>query len=180
MWQKISRLLLKTMGWKIKNIISDISKCVIVVAPHTSNCDFIIGKLAYTAIGRNANFLIKKEWFFFPLNLIFGSLGGVPVDRKKNQSLTDAMANEFKKRRQFQLAITPEGTRKKVSEWKKGFYYIAQKANVPIVLVALDYKKKVVSFLDIFSPTGNVEKDINEIRLKYTGIEGKYPENFSA
>lgn len=179
--KKVSKFILSNiLGWRVENILPDIPKCVIAVAPHTSNCDFIIGKLAYSSLGRNANFLIKKEWFFFPFNLIFKSMGGVPVDRGKKHSLTETMADEFRKRERFQLAITPEGTRKKVKKWKKGFYFIALKANVPIVLIALDYRKKVASFLDVFMPTGNVDEDMRAIQAQYAGIEGKYAEKFTA
>lgn len=178
MKKKISQFILKIMGWKIGNVIPEIPKCVIAVAPHTSNQDFIMGKLAYTALGRTANFLIKKSWFVFPFNLFFNSIGGIPVDRDRRTSITEKMAVEFKKRDKFQLALTPEGTRKRVNRWKKGFYFIAVKADVPIVLVALDYGTKTVSFLDTFYPTGNVDADIKAIRAKYNHVEGRYPENF--
>lgn len=176
--KKLSNFILKLMGWKIGKILPEEPKCVIVVAPHTSNMDFIIGKLAYTAIGRTANFLIKKEWFFFPFNHLFNSIGGIPVDRDRNTSITDKLAIEFDSRDKFQLAITPEGTRKRTKRWRKGFYHIASKANVPIVLVALDYGTKTVSFLETFYPTGDSDKDIEIIRSKYNNVEAKHPEQF--
>jgi 1-acyl-sn-glycerol-3-phosphate acyltransferase len=94
--------------------------------------------------------------------------------------MTDIMAEEFAKRDRFQLAITPEGTRKRVTEWKRGFYYIADKAQVPIVLIGLDYKNKVISFLDVFAPTGNVDEDMLTIQSRYKGLSGKNPNNFSS
>ena len=142
MKKAISKALLRLAGWKLGPVVEDVPKCVICVAPHTSNWDFIVGKLFYTSIGRNASFLIKKEWFFFPFNLLFDWLGGVPVDRSKRTSVTDQMVGQFNRRKEFQLAVTPEGTRKRVNDWKKGFYYIAQKANVPILMAYFDYKKK--------------------------------------
>ena len=166
------------MGWKVGKILPEESKCVIAVAPHTSNMDFIIGKLAYTSIGRTASFLIKKDWFFFPFNHFFNSIGGIPVDRDRRTSITDKLVVEFEQRDKFQLAITPEGTRKRTHKWKKGFYFIATKANVPIVLAALDYGTKTVSFLDTFYPTGNFDDDIKIIREKYNDIEAKHPEQF--
>lgn len=174
----LSKFILKLMGWKIGKVLPEVDKCVIAVAPHTSNMDFIIGKLAYTAIGRTANFLIKKDWFFFPFNHLFNSIGGIPVDRNKRTSITEKLAEEFEQRDKFQLAVTPEGSRKPVRKWKKGFYYIAYKANVPIVLVALDYGTKTVSFLDTFYPTGDTDGDIATIRAKYNDIEAKHPEQF--
>ena len=175
---KLSRFILKLMGWKIGQVLPDIPKCVIAVAPHTSNSDFIIGKLGYTAVGRTTHFLIKKSWFVFPFNHLFNSIGGIPVDRDKRTSITEKMAVEFEKRDKFQLALTPEGTRKRVNKWRKGFYFIALKANVPIVLVALDYGTKTVSFLDTFYPTGDVDGDIKIIRSKYNHVEAKHPDQF--
>ena len=121
---------------------------------------------------------MKKEWFFFPLGFIFKAMGGIPVTRSKNTSMTDTLAAEFAKHDKLQIALTPEGTRKRVTEWKKGFYYIALKANVPIVLVGLDYKRKAAIFLDTFYPTGDVEADMVKIKAYYEGIVGKYPEKF--
>lgn len=169
----------KILGWKIVNVQPDVPKCIIAAAPHTSNWDFIIGKLAYSSLGRNAKFLIKKEWFIFPFNLIFRSIGGIPVERSKKTSMTDALATEFAKHDRLQIAVTPEGTRKRVTEWKRGFYFIALKAAVPIVLIGLDYGKKEVVFLDTFYPTGNVEEDMTSIQSRYKGIQGKHPQNFN-
>ena len=176
MKEKLSQFILKLMGWKVANIIPEVPKCVIAVAPHTSNMDFIMGKLAYTSIGRTANFLIKKSWFVFPFSIFFRSIGGIPIDRDRRTSITEKLAIEFNTRKKFQLAITPEGTRKRVKEWKRGFYFIALKAKVPIVLVALDYGTKTISFLDTFIPTGDFERDIKIIRSKYVNIKGKHPE----
>ena len=178
MKKEISKALLRLVGWKLGPLVEDVPKCVICVAPHTSNWDFIVGKLFYTSIGRNARFLIKKDWFFFPFNLLFNWLGGVPVNRDKRTSVTDQMVEEFKRRDEFQLAVTPEGTRKRVDEWKKGFYFIAQKANVPILMAYLDYKKKEAGFKGIFYPTGDVEKDIQAIRAHYKDVTACHPENF--
>lgn len=178
MKKAISKALLHLAGWKLGPIGEDVPKAVVCVAPHTSNWDFIVGKLFYTALGRNAGFLIKKEWFFFPFNLFFGWLGGVPVDRRKRTSVTDQMVEVFAERKKFQLAVTPEGTRKRVNEWKKGFYYIALKANVPILLAYFDYEKKEVGIKTIFYPTGNIDEDIYKIRTYYRGVKGCNPKNF--
>lgn len=176
---RLSKFILnKILGWKVINTLPDASKCIIVVAPHTSNWDFIIGKLAYSSIGRTANFLIKKEWFIFPFNLFFKSIGGIPVERSKNNSMTGFLTAEFEKHNKLHLAITPEGTRKPVKEWKKGFYFIAVKANVPILLIGLDYSKKEASLLDLFYPSGDYKTDIVKIKSYYKDIKGKHPENF--
>lgn len=165
-------------GWKAGPIGEYVPKCVVCVAPHTSNWDFVLGKLFYNALGRDASFLIKKEWFFFPFNLLFKSLGGVPVDRSKKTSVTEQMVEEFNSRAQFHLAVTPEGTRKASSEWKKGFYYIALGAKVPILLAYFDYGKKEVGAKTLFYPTGDAEKDIAEIRSYYSHVTARHPKKF--
>lgn len=166
-------------GWKLGPTEGvELSKCVICVAPHTSNWDFIVGKLFYTSIGCTASFLIKKEWFFFPFNLFFNWIGGVPVDRSKHTSVTDQMVERFNTLDRFQLAVTPEGTRKSAQEWKKGFYFMALNAKVPIMVAYMDFAKKEVGTKGVFYPTGDVEKDILTIRQMYRGVTGCHPENF--
>ncbi|MCD7916799.1 MAG: 1-acyl-sn-glycerol-3-phosphate acyltransferase [Tannerellaceae bacterium] len=177
MMKACSKWLFRVAGWKALPI-EDVRKCVICVAPHTSNWDFILGKVYYTSIGKTASFLIKKDWFIFPFNLFFNWIGGVPVDRRKKTSVTDQMVEEFARRDCFQLAITPEGTRKRAREWKKGFYYIAQKAHVPVMMIYFDYAKKEIGSKGLFYPTGNVEEDIYKIRTHYRGVTGRHPENF--
>lgn len=154
-------------------------KCIICVAPHTSNWDFIIAELYYHAIGRKAGFLMKKEWFFWPLGPIFRKMGGIPVWRSKHTSMTDNLAAEAQKRDTFGLCITPEGTRSLNPDWKKGFYFIALKAGIPIHLYALDYEKKLIQCTKVIEPSGDVEKDMREIKLYFKDFKGKKPEKFT-
>jgi 1-acyl-sn-glycerol-3-phosphate acyltransferase len=175
----LSKWMFRIAGWKKGPIGEYVPKCVICVAPHTSNWDLIVGKLLYTSLGRKAYFLIKKEWFFFPLNLFFKWIGGIPIDRSKNASVTDQMANELSRRPIFHLAVTPEGTRKMTAEWKRGFYYIALKANVPILLAYIDYLKKEIGVKALFYPTGNADSDISAIRDYYRGVTARHPRNFA-
>ena len=179
MKRAISSFILRLFGWTVEVDVPDYPKCVICVAPHTSNWDFFIGKLAYLSIGRYAGFMMKKEWFFFPLGLIFKAVGGIPVDRSRNTSLVDQMANKFAESKQFHLAITPEGTRKPNPNWKKGFYFIALKAQVPIMLIGIDYPSKTITSTKAIMPTGDFEKDMHEIKLYFKDFHGKIPENFS-
>lgn len=177
--KKIYSLLLRLLGWKTNLKVEIPSKCVICVAPHTSNWDFFIGLTFYKSIGGNPHFLMKKDWFFFPLKYILKAVGGIPVDRKKKSSLTDQMVDEFSSRDQFQLAIAPEGTRGKNAKWKSGFYYIAYNAHVPITLAYLDYAKREVGIVANYYPTGNVDNEIEEIKKYYRDITAKHPERFS-
>jgi len=177
--KKIYSFLFKIIGWKSALNEEIPSKCVFCVAPHTSNWDFIIGIIFYKSIGGTIRFLIKKEWFFFPMNLIFKSLGGVPVDRKKKSSVTEQMVALFHSNKNFQLAIAPEGTRKKSANWKTGFYYIALAACVPIALAYIDYSQKEIGLIKNFYPTGNEKKDIAEIKQYYSNIQAKHPAKFA-
>lgn len=177
--KKVYAWLVKLFGWTY-SLKADIpSKCVICVAPHTSNWDFLIGLIFYKAIGGNPHILMKKELFFFPLKYLLKALGGIPVDRKHKTSLSDQMVDLFEKEDNFQLVIAPEGTRSETSKWKSGFYYIALAAKVPITLAYLDYIKKEIGVFTNFCPSGNIEKDMPEIKAYYKGVQGKHPKQFS-
>jgi 1-acyl-sn-glycerol-3-phosphate acyltransferase len=175
----ICSFILRLTGWKITGLTNFPAKCVICVAPHTSNWDLLLGLVAYKSMGRKASFLIKKEWFFFPMNFVFGALGGIPVDRSRKSSLTEQLAEVYARKETFQLAITPEATRKLNTEWKRGFYYIAMAAQVPIVVAALDYGKKEVDCKAILEPTGDADADIDKIKSYYKNVTARHPEYFS-
>lgn len=167
------------LGWR-KNTTQPIpEKCIICLAPHTSNWDFLLGQAYARAEGLNIGFLMKKEWFFWPLGPIFKHMGGIPVYRKKHTHMSDTIAETAKKANTFRLCITPEGTRKKTTEWKRGFYYIALKAQMPILLYAADYKEKTIECTRTIMPDGNIEQQMKEIKQYYEGKQGKHPENFS-
>lgn len=172
-------LFFKVLGWKEDVTVTRHDKCIICVAPHTSNWDFIIAKLYYYAIGRKAGFLMKKEWFFWPLGSIFRHMGGIAVTRNKKTSLTDQLAEKAKEMSRFELAVTPEGTRSRVTTWKRGFYFIALKANLPIMLYAIDYKSKTIVCHKTIKPSGNVDNDMREIMDYYRPFNGKHPEKFA-
>ena len=160
-------VLYKHLGWKKDITVDHPKKFIICLAPHTSNWDFIIGLLFSRAEGIKSNFLMKKEWFFWPLGPIFRKLGGVPVWRSKHTSMTDNLAETARKRDSFGLCITPEGTRSLNPEWKKGFYFIALKAGIPILLYGVDYEKKLIQCTKVIIPSGDVEKDMREIKLYF-------------
>lgn len=177
----ISRFLLKFFGWKANVTVPFRDKCIICVAPHTSNWDFILGELYYASQGRKAGFLMKKEWFFWPLGGIFRRMGGIPVARSKKTSLTEQLAETAQRSDYFNLAVTPEGTRSLATTWKRGFYFIALKAGIPIHLYAIDGKNKTIECTREFFPTGDVEADMKEIMAYYKLYEGRaiYPEKFA-
>lgn len=176
--------ILRLAGWSVEITAPRRDKCVICVAPHTSNLDFILGLLAYRSLGRKANFLMKEFWFFFPLKYLLKALGGIPVRRgaksKQSGSLTQEIIERFKESDYLNLAVTPEGTRSATSEWRTGFLYIAVGAHVPIQLGVIDYKKKKVIIADEIRPSGDIESDMKKIREYYSRFKdaARYPDKF--
>ena len=168
----------RLLGWKTNVTVPNYDKCIVCAAPHTSNLDLFIGKLYYGAIGRKTSFMMKKSGSF-SFRILFKAVGGIPVDRGRKSSLVEQMAHKFAISKHFHLAITPEGTRKANPNWKKGFYHIALQAQVPIVLVGIDYPTKTISCTKAIMPSGDIEKDMREIKLYYKDFRGKHPENFS-
>ena len=180
MWKKFCNwLLYKRMGWRAEVSEPHPDKYIICLAPHTSNWDFLIGQLYNGAMGLGSNFLMKKEWFFWPLGPIFKRMGGIPVFRSKHTSMTDNLAETASKLDVFQLCITPEGTRSANPEWKKGFYYIAQKANIPILLYGVDFERRLIQCTKTIIPNGDIEAQMREIKLYFKDFKGKNPENFA-
>jgi 1-acyl-sn-glycerol-3-phosphate acyltransferase len=180
MWKSFCRwLLYKQLGWSIDVTQEHPSKYIICLAPHTSNWDFLIGQLYNGAEGLKSNFLMKKEWFFWPLGPIFRSSGGIPVFRSKKTSMTDNLAEAARKAERFMLCITPEGTRSPNPEWKRGFYYIAQKAEIPILLYGVDYEQKLIRCTKTIVPNGDIDTQMRDIKLYFKDFKGKKPENFT-
>ena len=179
MFKSLCRLIFRKMGWQVEMTVPYRDKCIICVAPHTSNWDFIIAELYYHSIGRTAGFLMKKEWFFWPMGVLFRSMGGIPVERTRHVSLTDRVAEAAMKAERFELAVTPEGTRSLATKWKRGFYFIALKAGLPIQLYAIDYKNKRIVCTKELVPSGDVEADMRLIMDYYRPYEGKYPGKFA-
>lgn len=162
-------LALKWAGWKVEITAPRRDKCVICVAPHTSNWDFIAGLAAYRSLGRDANFLMKKFWFFFPLKYLLKALGGIPVEssKKTGVSLTSQIIEDFNRREYLNLAVTPEGTRSRVETWRTGFLQIALGAGVPIELGLIDFSRKLILIEKEYEPTGDIEADMKAVKAYY-------------
>jgi len=177
----IASFILKIAGWRLQGKIpTDIKKCIIIQAPHTSYYDFYIGWLASKVLRVKFSFMIKKEAFKPITGSLLKACGGVPVDRGKSQRTVKHLVNTFKQSKEMYLIITPEGTRKLVHNWKKGYYTIAMAAEIPILLGFLDYKHKICGIgEDVLYPSGNYEADFKTIETFYKGRHAKYPENFN-
>ena len=172
--RKFNAFVLKLLGYKIDcvNIPPEIEKCVLLFAPHTSYYDFLIGTMAINVMGFKASLLIKKEAFFWPLGPILRKCGGIPIDRATVKKFPVFAAEYIKKQDKIAFLISPEGTRKLNPNWKRGFYFIAQEAGVPIVPGYLDFRTKRGGVLPTFFPTGDYEKDLAELEKNYYGMHG--------
>lgn len=174
--------ILKWSGWTVDITAPRRNKCVICVAPHTSNMDFLLGLSAYKSLGREANFLMKDFWFFFPLKYLLRALGGIPVHRgKRGGELTKHIVERFGEVDYMNLAVTPEGTRSAREKWRTGFLYIAYGAKVPVQLGVIDYKHKTIRIKDEFVPTGDIDKDMAFVKKFYAPFKdgARFPEKFT-
>lgn len=174
----LSKFFFWITGWKVIGAVpKELKKLVMIAAPHTSNWDLLYARAAFYIMGVPVRYTVKKELFFFPLGSILNGVGGIPIDRKTKGNMVDKMATLFNEREELTILITPEGTRSYAPEWKKGFYYIALAANVPISLGYLDYEKKHAGVGPLIYPTGNYEEDLDKIQSFYRDITAKFPEN---
>ena len=157
----LGRLILKIARWGFHGEIPNISKGVIIVAPHTSNWDFVIGAAGMLALDLELRYLGKHTLFEGPLGFMFRGLGGIPVDRSHPGSgVVEEMAARFEEEEKLLLALAPEGTRRAVDRWKTGFHRIARAAGVPIVAVTLDYGTRTIRFGPLVTPSDDLEGDL--------------------
>lgn len=170
----------KLLGWKVTGNSefskNSIKKAVIIAVPHTSWHDFFIGILLRKVTNVKTNFVGKKELFTWPFGWYFRAVGGAPLDRTSGQNKVQAIAKLFENKDEFRLTLAPEGTRKKVEQWKTGFYYIAKEAKVPIIMFTLDFKNKQNKISEPFYPTDDLEADFKFMKAFFKDVVGKKPE----
>lgn len=176
--KKISRIILKILGWTVECGCPEGNKFIIIQAPHTSLWDFVYGWLFSRAINIKPKFLIKSKYFFWPLGPILKMLGGVPVYPSKDKRFVSELVNQIQTSKSFILAITPEGTRKKVKRWKTGFYEISRATGLPILLTKIDYSNKKMHLGNIFYPTGDMQGDMRKIQGYFRASWAKHPEKY--
>ena len=167
--------LLSLFGWKIVGNFPQEKKFILAVAPHTSNWDFIISMLVMIAVNLKVTFMGKKSIFVGPLKWLLNKLGGVAIDREHPNGIVGQMVEMFKKRDAMILGLSPEGTRSKTKEWKTGFLIIAKKAEIPIVPISLDFKKKEVEILALYHINGEIDEALVEIKQKFSHVCAKNP-----
>jgi len=163
-------------GWKVVNALPKINKYIIVAGPHTSNWDFIYGVAARDILKADIKFLGKHQLFKFPFKRFFLSMGGYPVNRAINENAVESTARLFAQNERFIVALSPEGTRKKVDKLRTGFYHIARMAQVPYVLVGFDYGRREIRIGEPINPSENWELELERITAFFRDIKGKHPE----
>jgi 1-acyl-sn-glycerol-3-phosphate acyltransferase len=168
--------LLALAGWRTVLVWPPEPRGVIMVYPHTSNWDFLLGMLFKVGYGLPANWIGKVEMFPWPFTGLLKWLGGIPVDRKRAQGFLDALVDEFRRRDWMWVAIAPEGTRSHTDHLKSGFYQIALAADVPIALGYIDYGTRTVGIDTYLRMTGDRDADMARIREFYAGKRGRWPE----
>ncbi len=167
----------KLAGWKIIGDLNRYEKCIVLVAPHTSNWDFFVGLAVKNIQGFKGKYLIKKTWLDKPVvGQLLKNIGGVGVDRTQKTNLADQIVAYFNAHDDFKLAITPEGTRKYSPKWRSGFWYMAKGADVPVVPAVMDYGTKTVTFHPPFKLTDSKEADIEGLKAIFGKAKGKNPE----
>ena len=174
--QVFAIIIMRIFGWRRAGQVPDYPKFVMIAAPHTSNWDFPVGFAIILAFKVKIHWLGKEPIFKRPFGAFFKWLGGIPVSRSRPGDIVAHMIQVFKEQPRMIMVVAPEGTRKRVSYWKTGFYYMAVGANVPIVMGFIDYERKRGGFGPTLMPTGNIEADMGKIRAFYENIAAKMPD----
>jgi len=170
-------ILVNILGWKIIGDFPDIKKSIVICAPHTSYFDAFYGKLYLNEKGIKYNILSKKELFYFPMNLVMKIIGSIPVTRDKK--FISQVVEIFQNKDELHIILCPEGHLRKITRWKKGYYYMAKEAGIPIVVSFIDYRKKEIGIKKIIVELDDYDIVRNQVADLYSDVSGKYPENFS-
>jgi len=177
--RSLATLFMRASGWKFSGeLFPTTNKFVLIVAPHTSNWDFLVGLQAMFALGIRGTFLAKNTLFRFPLGILMRWLGGIPVDRKAAQDVVTQTVTFFRDNEKVIAVVAPEGTRSAAGKWRTGFYWIAHRAGVPILPVAFDYSVREVRVFPLFTPTGDMETDLPKLIAIYTPHMALFPEQY--
>ena len=173
-WRKLFRAAVRAGGWRFEGEFPEVAKAVLIAAPHSSWWDGIHGLLFKVALGVDISFMAKKELFAWPLGPLLRTLGGIPIERHAARGVVAQMVRQFQQRERFWLGVEPEGTRKRVAEWKSGFWRIAREAGVPIIPAYFDYPRQVIGIGPLFQPTSDMAADIAALRAFYKPFRGKH------
>jgi 1-acyl-sn-glycerol-3-phosphate acyltransferase len=177
--QLFAKSLLELSGWRLVGQAPDIARCLIIFAPHTSSWDFPLLLCVRFALGRRVSYLAKQSLFRFPLIGLLRWTGAIPVERAGNHELVSTLADAFRQRNELWLAMSPEGTRAKTDHWKSGFYHVAREAKVPLLLGFIDARKRECGVADLLELSGDMDRDMAQLRAFYSQKQGIVPERAS-
>ena len=173
----LARKILKWWGWVVTGTIPNhMKKKIYIVIPHTSNWDFPVGILLKFGYKMDVQYLAKDSLFKPLYGWFFRMLGGIPVDRSKSSNMVDNIIDALSKYEKISIALAPEGTRKKVTKLKSGFYWISYKSGIPLIFVKFDWANIVVDFAQPFKPCGDYEHDLKIIEDHFKDVVGRVPE----
>ena len=167
-----------SIGWHLAGELPNLAKFILVIAPHTSNMDFLIGVAPLFALDLRISFMAKSSLFWEPFGTYLRWVGGVAIDRDAPGGSVQEAVNQFEAREKFLLGITPEGTRTKVERWKTGFYVIANQAGVPLVPLTFDYGRRDFRFGNVLVPTGDMEADIKILQGFFDRSQARNPDSY--
>lgn len=165
--------LLRRCDWRVRGEFPDVSKLVLIAAPHSSWWDGVWGLLVKVAVGADIAFMGKRELFRGPLGWLLRRLGGIPIERSAAHGVVEQMLAKFAASPTLWLGIAPEGTRKHVAKWKTGFWHIARDARVPIFPIAFDYATRSIVLGPLFDPSDDLDGDLAKLRAWYAPFRGK-------
>jgi 1-acyl-sn-glycerol-3-phosphate acyltransferase len=166
------------MGWRFEGEVPDLPRCVLIVAPHTSNWDFPVGLAAKLALGLRGSWLGKHTIFRGPVGPVFRWMDGIPVDRNAPGGIIEGVVERFRSSPRMLLALAPEGTRRRVPDWKRGFYRIAEAAGAAILPVAFDWSTRCIRFFPPLVPSGDYPADLARLKAHFRREMARRPENY--
>lgn len=172
----IARLLMWIWRWDVDPHIPQMTKAVMIAAPHTSNWDAVMMLVAASVYRVKVRFLVKDQAFPWPVGPILRAFGAIPIDRSGGLGIVGQAVHEISKSERILFGVAASGTRRKVERWKSGFYWMAVEADVPILCGYLDYGKKIAGMGRPVYPTGDLTADMDAIRAQYEGMVGYHPE----
>lgn len=175
-WPRVfGRAMMRMIGWRLTGSVPDRPKILFVVAPHTSNWDWVIGMCALLGVGFKITYLAKHSLFFWPLGNLIRATGGEPIVRSAPADAVDRLVEQFESHQALYYGLAPEGTRSKVERWKTGFLRVAARTEVVLVLVSFDYAQKEIHIGQEFQPSGDTDQDIQQVMNYFRQFEGRNP-----
>ena len=178
---RIAFRMLRLFGWRVAfDGRLPAPHGVIIAYPHTSNWDFPIGLLAIWTLNLPIRWIGKETlfrgWFGALAAPLLRRWGGRPVNRHAPSGAVGELARLMQSEPAFWLALSPEGTRRRLPYWRSGFYHLTRGLKVPLGLAYFDFDSRVVGIDEFVELSGDVAADMQHIAAVYAGRRGLHPE----